>query len=659
MSHSKTSQIRLLDIATGKSTVILEDPDYSEPVWVSETEFIFLHRSPGGVTTILEFNVADEHTKPREVAMLPGLFGNIKVKPLTNSIVAIACSVVTKPDGTPYNPAWESKKHSSGKTYSDLFVRHWDSYVTENKNSLWYGRLEKTCNKNSIHNELYESPGTDQNHIERDQKHPSTHPSAWKLAGQGLTNLLANRGLESPVPPFGGANDFDLSSSGIAFVARDPDISPALYTKTNLYFVPLVTFTEACPPAPQLISTPGLEGYSASPVFSPCGKSLVFTRMRSKQYESDKPRLLLVPSVYAIADGACAEEFYATDDGEGSWDLRPEWCIWSNDGATLFVTAEKNGRVVLWQLPSSPAKSGSNFPNPVVADGSVNDAKILSSSGYDLFVTSTNMVDSSIYSIVTPGENPEIKLLSSNSKGGRCFGLSRLQFDEFWFQSGNKSGKKTNGVKENSNECYSVHALVMRPSGFDLSKKYPLAMLIHGGPQGAWLDGWSTRWNPAIFAEQGYIVIMPNVTGSTGYGMDFQDGIQNNWGGRPYCDIMACFNFIEKSDKFNYVDTTRAVALGASYGGYMINWIQGHPLGRKFKALVCHDGVFSTLSQFCSEELYFPIHDFGGTLWDNRHGYEMWDPSKYTSKWETPQLVSARIKEINLISCFPALSWNF
>jgi dipeptidyl aminopeptidase/acylaminoacyl peptidase len=205
---------------------------------------------------------------------------------------------------------------------------------------------------------------------------------------------------------------------------------------------------------------------------------------------------------------------------------------------------------------------------------------------------------------------------------GKAFGLSQDQVDEFWYK----------GASD-----YSVRAWVVKPSNFDKSKTYPLAYLIYGGPQGAWLDSWGTRWNPAVFAEQGYVVVTPNPTGSTGYGMDFQDEIRNNWGGRPYEDLVKGFEYIEKN--LSYVDTSRSVALGASYGGYMMNWIQGHDLGRKFKCLVTHDSVFSTLSQYSSEELFSLYHDFGGSLWENRETYEKRDPAKYVNNWATPHMI--------------------
>jgi dipeptidyl aminopeptidase/acylaminoacyl peptidase len=141
----------------------------------------------------------------------------------------------------------------------------------------------------------------------------------------------------------------------------------------------------------------------------------------------------------------------------------------------------------------------------------------------------------------------------------------------------------------------------------------------------------------AVFAEQGYVVVAFNPTGSTGFGQGLTDGIQNQWGGRPYNDLVLGWDYI--CSNLSYVDTDRAIALGASYGGYMVNWIQGHDLGRKFKALFTHDGVFSTLAQYSSEELWFPQHDFNGTLWENWENYARWNPANLTDQWATPHLI--------------------
>lgn len=472
-----------------------------------------------------------------EVTTIKARISNIKIKELTNSTVAFVCSASATPDGQLSNPATAKKPYSSAKVYTTLFVRHWDEWLGEDKNSLWYTALEKKNGR-------------------------------FTLTGHGLVNALAGSKLESPVPPFGGTGDFDISPTGLIFVAKDPELNPALYTKTDLYYVPLKTFTEEQPPSPQIVETPGLEGYTNSPVFSHCGRKVAFTRMCSKQYESDKPRLMLLPD---IGDLSKTEEFFATDDGEGAWDYRPETILWSADDKLLYVTAEKNARVHLWEVPSNPADAKDTPSVIKTADGSVNDIRLLgeADSSSKLLLSSTSLVDNSCYSIVDPSANTT-DIVSSNSKQGKTFGLSRSSIGDITFKGAGD---------------YDVHALVVRPSNFDEKKKYPLCFLIHGGPQGAWQDGWSNRWNPAIFAEQGYVVVSPNPTGSTGYGMALQNGIKGQWGGRPYEDLVKAFEHIEEN--MPYVDTDRAVALGASYGGYMISeLLRGCPKAMKDRGWV-------------------------------------------------------------------------
>ena len=540
-SHSKTSQIRIHDIKTGQSSLVFEDSSYSEPTWIGESHIVFFKSGEKDSTSLLHADVSKSSSRcvvlcfpkssfpkvnclqcasPNEIYTFEGSVSNLKIKQVADDEFAIVVSALTTPSGSLYNSATEKKSRSSAKAYSDLFVRHWDSWQTDNKNELWYGLLKKSDDK-------------------------------YELQGKGLHRLTGEDGprFESPVPPFGGTSDFDVSSSGIVFVSRDPDVSPATTTTTNLYYVPLKSFTDADPPLPQQVKTGDLRGYSSSPVFSPDGTKVAFARMKHHQYESDKPRLLLIPD---IKDLSSVQEFYETKDGRGGWDTRPDSITWSNDGKQLFITAEHRGRTLLWSLPSSPAEA-KDLPTPIFSDGSVTEAKPLGTEGSQLFVTSTSLVDSSCYSVLDPASK-SVEAVSSSSKHGKSFGLSRSQCDEFWYKGA---------------EGYDLHALVVKPSHFDEKKRYPLAFLIHGGPQGAWLDSWSTRWNPAIFAEQGYVAVMPNPTGSTGYGTWHTDAIQEEWGGRPYVDLVKCWEYIAK--ELPYVDTDNGVALGASYGGYMIS----------------------------------------------------------------------------------------
>lgn len=245
-------------------------------------------------------------------------------------------------------------------------------------------------------------------------------------------------------------------------------------------------------------------------------------------------------------------------------------------------------------------------------------------------MTSSSLVDNSTYSLLL--ETGVHRLLSSNSLSGAKFGLSNERISEIHFPGASPDTR--------------IQAWVVKPSDFDKARKYPLAYLIHGGPQGAWEDSWSTRWNPAIFAEQGYVVVTPNPTASTGFGQKFVDDIQKQWGGLPYHDLVLGFEYIEK--KLDYVDTSKAVALGASYGGYMMNWIQGNDLGRKFKALVTHDGVFNITAQLSTEEVYFPEREFGGVFWENKEEWQKWDPASKTENWQTPQLIIHSEKDYRL-----------
>ncbi|KAK8089580.1 prolyl oligopeptidase [Apiospora hydei] len=564
-SQVKSSALKVLDIKSGQSTTFFEDAAaFSEPTWISDSEFVLVKKLDKG-TSLVVADATKSGSEPREIKAFDGSISNLKAHKIGQDTVAIACSALATPSGEMYNPANDKKPLSSARVYTKLFVRHWDTYVTENKSSIWYGALKKDND-------------------------------SWKLQEPGLVNALAGTRLESPFPPFGGASDYDIGSYGLVFVSSDPDINPAIHTKTNVYYVPLKTFTEKAPAA-QEIKTGQLQGLQHD--------ACLFARWETARVQAHAP----------------PTEFYKSDDGEGSWDQRPDAIVWSKDDSELFVSAEYHGRTLLYRLPSSPLKAAQKLPEQITKEGSVRDVVNLGDDSDRLLIHSNSLIDGSEYSIVDP-QASAVSLVSSTSKQGKSFGLSKSQVSDIWFQGDGD---------------YKVHALVMKPSNFDSSKKYPLAMLIHGGPQGAWGDSWSTRWNPAIFAEAGYVAVMPNPTGSTGYGQKLTDAIACDWGGRPYKDLENCFEYIAKN--MDYVDTDRAVGLGASYGGYMVNWIQGHPLGRKFKALVCHDGIFSTMNDWSTEELFFVIHDMGGTIWDNRAMYEKWDPARFTGEWATPQLI--------------------
>jgi dipeptidyl aminopeptidase/acylaminoacyl peptidase len=182
----------------------------------------------------------------------------------------------------------------------------------------------------------------------------------------------------------------------------------------------------------------------------------------------------------------------------------------------------------------------------------------------------------------------------------------------------------------------SVEGFLVKPPNFDASKKYPVKFLIHGGPQGAWGDDWSYRWNPELFAANGYVVIMINFHGSTGYGQKFIDAINGDWGGAPFEDLMKGLDYAEKA--YPFIDKDRECALGASYGGYMANWVLGHT--DRFKCVVSHDGMFNSVSAWgTTEELWFNNWEFKGTPYTNPEMYEKWSPRNAAKNFKTPTLV--------------------
>jgi dipeptidyl aminopeptidase/acylaminoacyl peptidase len=208
-----------------------------------------------------------------------------------------------------------------------------------------------------------------------------------------------------------------------------------------------------------------------------------------------------------------------------------------------------------------------------------------------------------------------------------------------------------------------VHGFVIKPANFDPSRKYPMLVLIHGGPQGAWNDDWGYRWNPQIFANAGYVVFMPNQRGSTGYGQQFVNEVSADWGGRAFTDVM---NGVAEMIKRPYVDRNNIGAAGASYGGFMVDWILGHNNDRrfKFKTLVSHAGVYNLESMAgATEELWFVNWEFKGMPWQNPVNYQRWSPHRFAKNFSTPTLVTAgeldyRVPVDQSLQLFTALQLN-
>ena len=279
-----------------------------------------------------------------------------------------------------------------------------------------------------------------------------------------VTNALKNTPLESPIPPFGGGGHFDISKKGIVFVAKDPSLNPATNTKCIFYYLPISSFTTAASSEPRAVQVDGFEGACTSPVFSPNGQAAVFLQMKKNGYESDKNRIFLISDLTKLS---ATTEVLKSDDGKGLWDRSPQGIMWSNDGKTLFLTAEDEGEGLLFKvdIPATPPDMN-KLPEKVTNVGYVADMYPLSDDSSHLFLSGSSLVDSSIYSTVDPTDPSTPKEISSYSRRGASFGLSKDQVLDIWFKGAGD---------------YKVHAWVMKPSTFKEGEKYPLAYLIYGG----------------------------------------------------------------------------------------------------------------------------------------------------------------------------------
>jgi dipeptidyl aminopeptidase/acylaminoacyl peptidase len=339
-----------------------------------------------------------------------------------------------------------------------------------------------------------------------------------------------------------------------------------------------------------------------SPLYSPDGKYLAYRAQQRAGYESDRWRLM-------VMDRATGR---VTNLSEGL-DRPVESMAWSPDSTRLFFTIEDRGRQSIQMVSVSGGAARAIATGANVLD----DIQFTPDGRTMVYTQQSGSSPVEIYRVSSTGGSA-VPLTHMNEALLASYDLTPLE--ELWVEGAEKSR---------------VHSFTLKPPGFDASQKYPVLILIHGGPQGAWQEAWSYRWNPQIFASAGYFVVMPNPRGSTGFGQQFTDEINSDWGGKVYDDIMAVVDHVAG---LPYADPDRMAAAGGSYGGYMVNWILGH--SQRFKALVSHAGVFDLRSMAGeTEELWFPLWEFRGMPSDNPEVYQRWSPSYYTSEFKTPTLV--------------------
>lgn len=432
------------------------------------------------------------------------------------------------------------------------------------------------------------------------------HWNSWRegrwshlfITDRGGSELIEVNKGETDTPPIslGGERDYSFSPDGkeICFT-MNPDEVVAISTNNDLYVMELPNGK----PAPITASNRSNDN---NPRYSPDGRYIAYRAQMTPGFEADRYRLML----YDREKGESINLTEGFDYSIGRFD-------WGPKGKELYFNAEKHGRILIGKV-----SAGGGDARFIIEEGFNTNLRVTPNGKHIVFSRQDACNPTELFRAKSNGEGVT-RLTGINED--LVAELEMNPVEDFWFEG-------AEGVK--------VHGLLVKPPFFDESEKYPMIMLVHGGPQGSFGDEFHYRWNIQMFASPGYVVAMVNFTGSTGYGQDFTNAISGDWGGRPYVDIMKGTDYV--LENYSFIDGERVGAAGASYGGYMINWIEGHT--DRFDCLVSHDGVYNLESMYGStEELWFPEWEYEGTPWTNPEMYERFSPSNFVENFSTPCLI--------------------
>ncbi len=473
------------------------------------------------------------------------------------------------------------KSKVKAKVFTRLFYRHWSSFTEFKRSHLFVGPADGGAEPKDL------TPG------------------------------------DHDVPPFhlGGQDMYAISPDGqeLAYTSNIDEVE-ATSTNNEIFTVPM-----AGGAAKKISTSPGAD---TTPIYSPDGKYLAWRSQARAGFEADKWRLM-------VQD----RESGKTRDLTEKFERSAGSIAWHPDSKMIFCTAEDHGEAPIYGFSMSGSEADKIIPATLHADDLTT-----SKDGKAVFFTRM--------SIAVPNEIARFDLEELEFASGHgqdvVHGEPVTHMNDALLSQIDMQPLESFTFKGANDE--EVQGFMIKPPGFDPNKKYPLKFLIHGGPQGAWGDSWTYRWNAELFAAtgnngNGYVAVMINFHGSTGYGQRFCDSISGDWGGKPYVDLMKGLDYVEKT--YPFIDKNREAALGASYGGYMANWILGHT--DRFKCIVSHDGTFNTESTYgTTEELWFPEWEFKGPPWKQRELYRKFSPHLFADKFKTPTLVVHGQKDYRL-----------
>jgi dipeptidyl aminopeptidase/acylaminoacyl peptidase len=470
--------------------------------------------------------------------------------------------------------------------FTHLMYRHWNHFTGEKRNHLFLVQLDSGKIRDLTPNDPHDVPP------------------------------------DYPTDPLGCGCSISPDSKELALTMKEvPD--EATSTNSDIYTLDLTD------PNAKPVKVSTAPGGDLNPAYSPDGKYLAWRSQLRPGYESDKFRLLL----YDRAAKTTKDQLPKFDNWVNEF-------AWAPDSQKIFLTSGHEG-----EAPVFAAHLDGKFERfgyqPIT--GEFSDLHPVANGGFLIAtkMTADKPAEAAVFALGTKQGSGSLEGVAFTwTKADSLFDqalthlndalLARLdlpKMESFWFPV-------ADGTK--------VQGFLIKPPAFDVNKKYPVKFLIHGGPQGAWGDAWSYRWNAELFAGNGYVVMMINPGGSTGYGQAFVDRVNGDWGGKPYTDLMTGLDYAEQH--YPFIDKTRECALGASYGGYMANWILGHT--NRFKCIVSHDGMFNAESAFgTTEEDWFNQWEFKGNPWDyygkpdSMNPFRKWSPSLSAKNFKTPTLV--------------------
>jgi dipeptidyl aminopeptidase/acylaminoacyl peptidase len=600
-ANKKTSHIWIVPLAGGSERVLIADQDGDRPRWAPDGKrFAFISTKDGGSQVwIARFDGATGAvTTVGRLTDFPTEAGGELWSPDGNNILFISDVYPECGDDLACNAKkLKEAEKSKALIFDRLLYRHWNAYKAGKRTHIF------------VITALDEFPYSGQ-------------------AGRVIVEFprdLTPGDYDAPVFSLGGQDNYAFSPDGqeICYTSNHDKVE-ATSTNNDLWIVPVNAGTGGAPVAPKNITADN-PASDSTPLYSPDGKYIAYRAQQRPGYESDRFRLML----YDRKTGEKKNLTENFDRGVGT-------IAWAPDSTHIYFSAENEGSAPIYRTTVDshtwPFEFASGFDDDLAMSP---DGKVLFFSRMSLGAPTEiyrAAIDFSPCEVEIAGKGVQPRYMASECELSKSEPVTHLNasllsqvsmsaLDPFWFK-GAKGDK--------------VQGFLVKPPNFDARKKYPVKFLIHGGPQGAWGDDWSYRWNPELFAANGYVVVMINFHGSTGYGQKFVESISGDWGGAPFEDLMKGLDYAEKT--YPFIDKDRECALGASYGGYMANWVLGHT--DRFKCIVSHDGMFNTDSAWgTTEELWFNNWEFKGTPYTNPEVYEKWSPRNAAKNFKTPTLV--------------------